>query len=64
MKYFKFFQYAYLVIAILAFIEAIINWNDDRRKSYLMLFFSALAVFIFFFRQRFFKKINDRNNQQ
>jgi uncharacterized membrane protein len=60
MKFLKFFQYAYIAFAILFLYEAIINWNVDRNKSYISLLFVALAVFMFFFRKRFRKKIEDK----
>lgn len=64
MKYFKIFQYAYLVLAGLFIFEAITKWNEDRTRAYTMLFFTALIVFIFFFRLRFYKKFNERNNNE
>lgn len=63
MKILRFFQYAYIAFAVLFLYEAIINWNVDRSKSYMSLFFVALAIFIFFFRKRFRKKIEDKNKQ-
>ena len=63
MRFLKIFQYAYILFAILFLYEAIINWNDDRSKSYMSLLFVALAVFMFFFRKRFRKKIEDRNKK-
>ena len=63
MKFLKFFQYAYIAFAILFLYEAIINWNVDRNKSYISLLFVALAVFMFFFRKRFRKKIEDKKKQ-
>ncbi|MGM5469525.1 hypothetical protein ACS386_04555 [Flavobacteriaceae bacterium LMO-SS05] len=61
MKLLKFFQYAYIFFAILFLYEAITSWNIDRNKSYISLLFVALALFMFFFRKRFRKKIEDRN---
>ncbi len=63
MKSLKIFQYAYIFFAILFSYEAIVNWNVDRNKSYLSLLFVALAIFMFFFRKKFRKKIEDRNKQ-
>jgi len=63
MKSLKIFQYAYIFFAILFLYEAIVNWNVDRNKSYLSLLFVALAIFMFFFRKKFRKKIEDRNKQ-
>lgn len=61
MKLLNLFQYAYIIFAVLFLWEAISNWSVDRNKSYMLLLFSALAIFMFFFRKRFRKKIEDRN---
>ena len=63
MKILQFFQYAYLIIAVLFFYKGISEWSEDRNRAYMSLFFSALAVFMFFFRKRFRKKFQDRNKQ-
>lgn len=64
MKIQKIFQYAYLVFAILFLYDAIDKWTSDRQnEAYMMLLFTALAVFMFFFRKRFIKKIEDRNKK-
>lgn len=63
MKILKFFQYAYIIFAALFLWDAITNWSVDRNRAYMSLFFTALAVFMFFFRNRFRKKIEDRNNK-
>jgi uncharacterized membrane protein len=61
MKILQFFQYAYIIFAALFLWDAISNWSLDRNRSYMSLFFVALAVFMFFFRKRFRKKFEDRN---
>ncbi|WP_272021818.1 hypothetical protein [Olleya namhaensis] len=60
MKTFKFFQYAYLVFAMLFLYDAIASWGESR--AYMSLLLGATAVFMFFFKQRFNKKFenNDR----
>ena len=63
MKLQKFFQYAYLFFAVLFIYEAIVNWNFDRNRAYMLLVIAALAIFMFFFRKRFSKKIEERNNK-
>ncbi len=63
MKLQKFFQYAYLFFAILFIYEAIVNWNSDRNRAYVLLVIAALAVFMFFFRMRFAKKMEERNKK-
>jgi amino acid permease len=56
MRQLSFFKYAYLVLAILFFVEFISNLGDNLIKSIICLLLCLLAVFIFFFR----KKIQDR----
>ncbi len=63
MKVLKFFQYAYIIFAALFLWDAISNWTVDRNRSYMSLFFAALAIFMFFFRKRFAKKFQDRNKE-
>ncbi|SHI60623.1 hypothetical protein SAMN04488096_1035 [Mesonia phycicola] len=62
MKFFKYFEYAYLVFAVLFLFEAYRVWGESSDRSYLCLFLGAVAVFMFFFKRRFRKKIEDRNN--
>ncbi len=61
MRLLKFFQYAYLVCAVLFVYDAIANWTVSRTRTYLSLAFAALAIFMFFFRKRFRGKFEDRN---
>lgn len=63
MKILKLFQYAYVIFAALFLWDAITNWSVDRNRSYMSLLFTALAVFMFFFRKRFGKKFEDRNKK-
>ena len=60
LKALKFFQYAYIIFAVMFAWDAISNWPIDRSRSYISLLFAALAVFMFFFRKRFRKKFEDR----
>ena len=62
MKLAKFFQYAYLIFAVLFLYDAIVNWGDNR--VYMSLLLAALAVFMFFFRRKFRKKYEDKNNSK
>jgi len=63
MAFLKLFQYAYLVIAVLFLYEAVNEWNTDRNRSYMSIFFVVLAVFLFFFRRKFRKRFEDRSKQ-
>ena len=63
MKLLKLFQYAYIIFAALFLWDAITNWSTDRNRSYMSLVFTAIAIFMYFFRKRFGKKFEDRNNK-
>ena len=63
-KFWKFFEFAYFVIAIIFIVEGVLRWNSDRQRAYLFLGFAVLAVFMYFFRKRFRKRIEKRNNQK
>ena len=54
---------AYIVFAILFLWDAIENWSTNRNRSYMSLLFVALAVFMFFFRRKFRRKIEERQNK-
>ena len=58
-KHYNFFEYAYLIIAIVFIIETFLNWKTDPQKSYIFLAFAALAIFMYFFRKKFRKKFDD-----
>ena len=59
-KYFKFFEFAYLIIAVVFVVETVLNWNENRQKAYIYLAFSVLAVFMYFFRKKYRKKYEDQ----
>jgi len=61
MKFSKIFQYAYLVFAALFLYDAYTKWNDGTYGAYISLILAALAIFVFFFRQRFRKKFENRD---
>ncbi|MDT0643675.1 hypothetical protein RM553_12600 [Zunongwangia sp. F363] len=62
-KYFKFFEYAYLVFAAFFIFEAIRIWNTERSRAYVFLFFVGISIFMFFFKRRFRQKYKDRNEE-
>ncbi|WOD44396.1 hypothetical protein [Hwangdonia lutea] len=64
MKYSKIFQYAYLVFAVLFIYDGILKWGDGTNGAYISFALAALAVFIFFFRRKFAKKIEKSNNSK
>lgn len=61
MKYlWKFFEYGYLIIAVIFGVETVLNWNIDRNRAYMLLAFTVVAVFMYFFRKRFRKRFEER----
>lgn len=63
-KYFKFFEIAYLIIAIVFAVETVLRWNNDRPKAYIFLFFSVLAVFMYFFRKKYRKRFENQDKSK
>lgn len=64
MKYYKIFQYSYLVLAALFIYDAIDKYTVNGELSYTSVLFAALAVFMFFFRKRFNQKFKDGDNSK
>ena len=62
-KLWKFFQYGYLIVAVICLVEAVIRWNSDSEKAYLFLGFAIFITLVFFFKRHFRKKVEQRNNQ-
>lgn len=62
MKFFKYFEFAYLFIAAFFLFETVRIWNSERNRAYLFLFFVVIAIFMFFFKRRFRKKFEKRNH--
>ncbi|QDO93603.1 hypothetical protein FNB79_06295 [Formosa sediminum] len=60
-KTFKFFQYAYLIFAVVFFYDVVSNYMATGTLSYGSLLLGAAAVFMFFFRQRFNKKFDNKD---
>ncbi|MDR6299495.1 hypothetical protein [Mesonia maritima] len=63
MKVFKIFEYAYLVVAAFFAVEAYRIWDESQGRAYIFMAFVAVAIFMFFFKRRFRKKM-EQNNQE
>ncbi|TYP77273.1 hypothetical protein BD809_101426 [Aquimarina intermedia] len=64
MKFFKFFEIAYILIAIFFLYQAYIEWDLEDSKSILYLCFAGVAVFMYFFKRNFRKRIDANKNKQ
>ena len=63
----KYFKYAIgeiilVMIGILLALQ-VNNWNTNRSRAYLLLIFSVLAIFMYFFKKRFRAKVEKRNKE-
>lgn len=63
MNYLKYTQYVYLVAALFFIFKAIEIWDEDNDQHILFIGIAVLSVFMFFFRRKFAKKFEDRNNK-
>jgi hypothetical protein len=63
MSYLKYTPFIYLVFGAYFIYDAVTKWNDVNATPYLSLMIAGLAIFMFFFRRRFAKKLEDRNNK-
>jgi len=63
-KIYRLFEYAYILMAILSIYIVITYWSVDRNKAYLFAFFTIVAIFMFFFKRNFRKKIEERKNNK
>lgn len=61
MQYLKYTPYLYLILGAAFFYDAITNWNVPTATPKISVLIGGLAVFMFFFRRRFAKKMEDRN---
>lgn len=63
-KYFKFFEIAYLIIAVVFITETILRWNSEPNKAYLFLAFGLLAIFMYFFRKKYRKRFEKHEKKE
>ena len=63
MQYLKYTPYLYLILAAAFIYDALTKWNDPTATPKISLLIGGLAIFMFFFRKRFAKKMEDRNNK-
>lgn len=62
MRYAKYREWVYAVVAVLAVYKVFSLWGVDQSRAYLFLFFFAVSVGMFFFSRHFRKKFDKRKN--
>ncbi|MEZ7992772.1 MAG: hypothetical protein QMC19_01455 [Flavobacteriaceae bacterium] len=63
-KLYLLFEYLYIVMALFSIYITISTWETDRNRAYLFMFFTVVAIFMFFFKRKFRKKIENSNKQE
>ncbi|HLV46058.1 MAG TPA: hypothetical protein VKY32_03350 [Flavobacterium sp.] len=63
MKIYRITLYLYLALAVVFLYDAYVKFQEGG-NYWLSLFFVAMAIFMFFFRQRSIKKMEERNKNQ
>ena len=61
-KLYILFEYLYLIMAGFSVYVTATSWNEDRNRAYLFLFFTVVAIFMFFLKRNFRKKIENSKN--
>ncbi len=62
MSYMKYTPYLYLIFSLYFFYDSIEKWNDPQATPILSLLIGTVALFMFFFRMHFAKKMANRKN--
>ncbi len=63
MKYLKYTPYLYLILGAVFIYDGVAKWGHTNETPMISFFIGCLAVFMFFFRRRFAKKIEDQNKK-
>ena len=58
-KLYILFEYFYLVMAALSVYVSVSSWGTDKNRAFLFMFFTIIAIFMFFFKRNFRKKIEN-----
>lgn len=64
MKYYKYTHYLYLIIAVMFLYDGIKSLYLGSKTPWSSFIFVTLAIFMFFFRLRHIKKLEDDNKEK
>ena len=59
-KIYRLFEFAYIFMAILSIYIVVDSWETNRNRAYLFVLFTIVAIFMFFFKRNFRRKIEER----
>lgn len=65
-KILRYTEYLYLAVAVVSAFEIYEQWNIDRQRAYLFIFFGIVSVGMFIFKKTYRKRFEARqkNNKQ
>ena len=63
-KYFRYFEYAYLIIGGFFIFETFAIWDAERSRAYIFIFLAVMAIFMFFFKRNFRRKLEKRQKDR
>lgn len=65
-KILRYTEYLYMIVAVFSIYRIISDWNTDRSKAYLFIFFAIVSIGMFLFRRNYRKKFEQRakDNQE
>jgi CDP-diglyceride synthetase len=60
-KIYKIFEYGYIAMALFSVYVVVVNWSENRERSYMFLIFAVVAVGMYFFKRWFRKNMENRS---
>ncbi|SHI93072.1 hypothetical protein SAMN04487911_1088 [Arenibacter nanhaiticus] len=65
-KVLRYTEYLYLAVAVVSLFTIYEEWNVDRDRAYLFVFFAVISIGMFIFKKSYRKKFENRqkNNKQ
>ncbi|PXX31698.1 hypothetical protein [Arenibacter sp. ARW7G5Y1] len=65
-KILRYTEYLYLAVAVVSIFEIYEQWNIDRQRAYLFVFFAIVSIGMFIFKKTYRKRFEERqkNNKQ
>ncbi|NKI26072.1 hypothetical protein HCG49_05815 [Arenibacter sp. 6A1] len=65
-KVLRYTEYLYLAVAVVSLFTIWEEWNVDRDRAYLFVFFAVISIGMFIFKKSYRKKFENRqkNNKQ
>lgn len=65
-KILRYTEYIYLAVLVISIFEIYDQWNIDRQRAYLFVFFAVVSLGMFIFKKSYRKKFENRqeNNKK